>query len=144
MSQRWRGPDDRGWVTASVAILAVSLLFVTGLVIDGGRRISAYMRASDLAANAARAGAQAADRSVLYESGVTTLDPGEATAAALGFLADAGHPGTGAVDSVVGNQVTVTVTLEHQSIILDWADATVTASATSTATPGVNAPSGGP
>ena len=52
---------DEGMVTAFVAILAVSIIFVTGLVLDGGYVLAAKREANNLAEQAARAGAQHVD-----------------------------------------------------------------------------------
>jgi Flp pilus assembly protein TadG len=140
-----RQRDDRGMITAFTAVLALGLIFVAGMVYDGGQRINTYMRAADLASNAARAGAQAADPATLYDAAPgTSLSPDDATASAQQFLADAGQPGSGEV-TVNGDQVTVEVTLDQTSVILTWLGTVdISASATATATPGVDAPTGGP
>jgi Flp pilus assembly protein TadG len=134
--------DDRGAITAFVAIIALGLLLVTGLVADGGRYIATYRQAGDLAANAARAAAQGVDLQALGE-GTVALEPADAQARAADFLASAGHPGAGAT-SVAGDEVTVTVTLTADALILPTGAKTVTASATATSTRGVDQPSGGP
>ncbi len=134
--------DDRGVTTAFVAIIALSLLFVTGLVADGGRYIATYRQAGDLAANAARAAAQGVELQALG-GGTVTLDPTAAQARASDYLTAAGHPGTGTT-SVTGDQVTVTVTLTADGLILPTGPKTFTASATATSTRGVDQPTGGP
>ncbi len=51
--------DERGSVSALVIGLAMSFIACAGLAVDGGRLITAKVRASDQAENAARTGAQA-------------------------------------------------------------------------------------
>jgi hypothetical protein len=64
-SRRLSRRGERGTVAASVAILAVPLLLLFGLVVDGGRALEAKLRAKDAAAEAARAGANNCDPTVL-------------------------------------------------------------------------------
>lgn len=135
--------SDRGVVTGFVAIMATGLLFVTGLVYDGGQMINTYLEASDLAGNAARAGAQATSPAELYRSGTVRLDPDEAQERAAAFLVQAGHAGAGTV-SVDGNRVTVTVTLEASARILPIGPRSLEASASATAVRGVEQPTGVP
>ena len=128
--------DDRGVVTTYVAILATALLFVTGLVVDGGGKISTYIEASNLASGAARAGAQAVDQAELYDTGDVVIDPAEAEELASNYLAAAGHPGTGAIE-VDGNTVTVAVTLTHNPKMLPIEAQAITADESATALRGV-------
>jgi hypothetical protein len=137
------GRDDRGVVTAFVAIVAAGLLVVTGLVVDGGRAIATYREAADLAAAAARAGAQGVDDAAL-RVGVTRLDPHDARARARAFLDDAGHPGAGSV-MVEGDRVTVAVTLTHEPYLLPTGSRRLRAEASASPVRGVEHPSiGGP
>jgi Flp pilus assembly protein TadG len=138
-----RRHDDRGVVTAYVAIIATGLIFVAGLVHDGGRMINTYLEASDLAGNAARAGAQATNADELYRSGTVRLNPEEAEDRAHAFLARAGHGGAGSV-RVDGDVVTVTVTLHQSSQILPIGPRTLEATASATAVRGVEQPAGVP
>jgi Flp pilus assembly protein TadG len=132
--RRWRG--EQGSITPFVAIVAGGLIFVAGMVYDGGQMLSTYSRAGDLAANAARAAAQATDPNELYATGTVRLDADEAQARADALLSQAGHAGTGDVN-VEGNQVTVTVTLRHRPHILPIAARSISASASATAVRGV-------
>jgi Flp pilus assembly protein TadG len=134
--------DDRGVVTAYVAIVATGLIFVAGLVHDGGQMINTYLEASDLAGNAARAGAQATSSAELYRSGRVQLDADDAESRAQAFLARAGHPGAGTV-RVDDNEVTVTVTLHQSARILPIGPRTLEATASATAVRGVEEPAGG-
>jgi Flp pilus assembly protein TadG len=137
-------PDgERGMVTGFVAIVATGLIFVAGLVYDGGQMINTYLEASDLAGNAARAAAQATSPAELYRSGTVRLDPDEAQERAAAFLAQAGYPGAGTT-AVDGNEVTVTVTLEASALILPIGSKSLEATASATAVRGVEQPTGAP
>lgn len=132
--RRRRG--DEGVITTYVAIVATSLLFVTGLVVDGGAKISTYIRASNLAGSAARAGAQAVDEGQLYATGDVVIEPARAEELALEYLAAAGYPGSGDID-VAGNTVTVEVTLTQTPVMLPGGSQDITARKTATAQRGV-------
>jgi hypothetical protein len=55
---RWSRDRERGSITPFVIIVAIALLFLAALVIDGSRQLSARARAIAYAEEAARAGAQ--------------------------------------------------------------------------------------
>ena len=128
--------DERGSVTAFVAVVAVALVMVAGMAYDGGQVIAAQGRARSYAAKAARAGAQKIDLSVLRSKGDTVLDPSAAEASARAYLTDVGATGTVIVD---GQAISVTVTMSQPMLILPVADRTVvvteTVSALDEATP---------
>lgn len=50
--------SSRGSISALTVCLVLSMMTVIGLVLDGGASINEYVRLSDIAENAARAGAQ--------------------------------------------------------------------------------------
>lgn len=129
---RWA--TERGSVSAFVAVVALGLVMVAGLVYDGGQILSAQATARDLAANAARAGAQELDLDALRSEGVAVLDPGRAVAAAQDYLDASGVEGSAVVD---GADITVTVLVDAQMRILPVPDRTVRATDTATATPGL-------
>lgn len=108
------GRDERGQVTAFVAVFAVALLAVAGLVIDGGAVLAAKRRAISEAEGAARAGAQMLAPAALHQ-GEARPDPAGATVAAEAFLAKAGHQGTVAVD---GDTVVVSVSFRRPMLVL--------------------------
>ena len=56
-----RRRDERGSITPFVVIVALAIILLAGLVIDGGRQLNAKGRAVAYAQEAARAGAQAVD-----------------------------------------------------------------------------------
>jgi len=121
---------ERGSVSAFVAVVAVGLVMVAGMAYDGGQIVAAQASARDLAASAARAGAQEVDLDRLRSTGDATLDPDRATAAAQAFLAEAGFTGT---MRVTGPSITVTVSVRQPMRILPVPDRTVTATDTATA-----------
>lgn len=105
--------DERGTVSAFATVLVVALLAAAGLVVDGGRVIDARITAGDVAAAAARAGAQEV---VGVRAGARRIDPGRAERAARAFLARTGHGGT---VRATPEQVTVTVRVASRSALLD-------------------------
>jgi Flp pilus assembly protein TadG len=106
---------ERGSVTLFVVVLALGLLAMAGLVVDGGAKLTAQRRANNLAEQAARAGAQAADEAAL-RSGTTTLNSPAARDAALRYLSAAGY-GSGRV-TVSGVAVDVRVSTTTPTRIL--------------------------
>ena len=128
--------NERGVVTAFVAILATGLLMAAALVHDGGQVLARYREATDLARSAARAGAQAVDRPGLDTADVR-VDASGARRRVDDYLADAGHPGTAAV-TVEDDQVTVRVTLASDTHFLPIGPGEVTATASATAVAGVD------
>ncbi len=132
--------DERGQVTAFVAVLTAGLLLVAGLVFDGGTALAAKTRALDQAQEAARAGAQELSLAWVRGGAGPLLDPARAQAAAQASLAAAGATGT---VSIAGDEVTVTVTSTTHTQLLHLAgvgEITVSATATARAEPGVTAP----
>jgi uncharacterized membrane protein len=108
--------NERGVVTAFVAIFAFALLLVAGLVVDGGYILAARRTAISEADGAARAGAQAVSVAALRQSGgPVTLDAQAANQRVQQYLAPTGHTGTVSVD---GDTVTVDVTFKRETSIL--------------------------
>jgi Flp pilus assembly protein TadG len=105
--------QQRGQVIAFVVIFTSALLLMAGLVVDGGRGLSAQLRATDEAQAAARAGAEQINLDAYRADGSLVLDSGNATSAAQAYLAATGDNGT---VSVQGNNVLVTV---HISVTTD-------------------------
>jgi Flp pilus assembly protein TadG len=83
--------DDRGTATVFVVGLALILLALAGLVVDGGLAINARERVADDVEQASRAGAERVDVLTLRQSGVVRLDPAAARLAAEQFLASRGY-----------------------------------------------------
>lgn len=128
MSERSRG--DRGTVSAMVAVVAIGLVMVAGLVYDGGQIVAAQATARDLAANAARAGAQEVDLAELRATGVAVLDPDLAAQAVDDYLVGSGHTATVTVE---GSTITVAVTVVQPMRILPLPDRVVIAADSATA-----------
>ena len=120
-------PDERGAVSTFLAVIALAMLMAAGLAIDGGRKINALLEASHLADNAARAGAQAVDLDTLRTTGELRLLPEEAAVRVDQYLTSLGH--TGEI-TVVGDTVTVTVSLTVDPVLLPIGPITVTATET--------------
>ena len=127
---RPRALDERGSVTAFVAVIALGLVMVAGMAYDGGQIVVAQATARDIASSAARAGAQEIDIDHLRSTGESLLDPERAMAAAQEFVVRAGFTGTAQVN---GDSVTVTVRIRQPMRILPLPDRIVAATDTSTA-----------
>lgn len=111
---------DRGSAALFVAIFAPAMIFLAGLVIDGGAAIEARQRAADIAEQAARAAAGQCDVAVLRSRGVCRVtSQAEARSAAAPFLADNGVTASSVVrtrpdgpNQYQGVEVSVTITFE--------------------------------
>lgn len=122
--------DDRGSITAFVAVIATALVLVAGLAYDGGQVLATHAEVRSQAAKASRAGAQAIDLDHLHATGVASLDPAAAEAAAHAYLAQVGAHGSVVVD---GDTVTVTVTAVQPMSIIPAPDRSITGVATAAA-----------
>jgi len=120
-------------MTGFVAVIATALVMVAGMAFDGGAILNAHATARRVAAEAGRAGAQQVDIDHLRATGEVRLDPGAAESAARSFLAAAGVDGSALVD---GAEISVTVTVRHDLLILPGADRIVTAVQSATAIDG--------
>jgi Flp pilus assembly protein TadG len=67
--RRRASASDRGSAALFVAVFAPAMIFLAGLVIDGGSALEAKQRASDIAEQAARAAAGQCDVAVLRSDG---------------------------------------------------------------------------
>jgi Flp pilus assembly protein TadG len=135
--------QDRGSVALYLALFAVAMIALAGLVIDGGASLAARGRAHDVAAQAARAGADALNSQSLHATSPDSLaiDPTAARVAAQSYLR-AGQA-TGTV-SVTAQDVTVTAHVPRRALILSaFGISDVSGTATATATL-VTGPTGGP
>lgn len=111
--RRW-GRDDRGSATAFGLFLIVVVLVLAGAMIEGGNAMSARGHATDIAQQAARAGADKLDLAALRENGLVRIDPAAAEAAASAFLAQVGQTGT---VTATPAHVSVTVTVTRPGIL---------------------------
>lgn len=106
--------DQRGIATMWTLCVAVAMLAVAALVLDGGYTMSAKRTAMHNAEQAARVGADALDQASL-RSGVTAVSRDGAVTAAQTYLARAGATGT---VSVSGDAVTVVVSGHRDTTLL--------------------------
>ena len=133
---RWtrrRAQAEAGFVSLYVVVITVGLLAMAGLVIDGGNALAAREQATDVAQQAARAGAEALSPDSLrgIPTGLTA-SPADAQAAANKILDTAAVTGTVSVD---GGNVTVTVIVHKDTTILSaFGVGPIEGKATSTAT----------
>jgi Flp pilus assembly protein TadG len=112
-----RGPsrrDEAGIAAVFVVFVAVALLAVAGLVIDGGYTMAAKREATGQAESAARVGADALNEASL-RTGSPVVDPQLAVTAAQAYLARVDATGTVSVD---GATVTVTVAADQPMAVL--------------------------
>lgn len=100
---------ERGSLTVMTAVLALALLAVAGLVVDGTGQLRAGQQAVGAAQQAARVGAEALDAATLRAGGPVTVDPAAAASTVRGYLDAAGYTGTVTVTDPTTLQVTVTV-----------------------------------
>ena len=110
---------DRGSAALFVAIFAPAMLFLAGLVIDGGAALEVRQRAADIAEQAARAAGQECDVGLLRsvsECRITSRSAAEA--AATPYLQNNGvtawqlelfDPPPGTTGQFYGVRVTVTI-----------------------------------
>lgn len=105
----WSVAGDGGAVTIFVAIAAVGLLALAGLVVDGGAKVRAVQRADRVAAEAARAAGQAVDVAGVLAGREVRVDRGAAVNAAEAYLRSAGVEGSVRIaDGGAGIEVTTT------------------------------------
>jgi Flp pilus assembly protein TadG len=106
--------SESGSLSAFVAVVAVSLFTLIGLVVDGGRAVAARESAMNIAEQAARMGAgQISIQHLRW--GEVVADPGAADAAAEAYLNENGYPGTA---STLDGTVTVNVSVSEPTVIL--------------------------
>jgi Flp pilus assembly protein TadG len=98
---------ERGSVTVFLAIAALGLLALAGLVVDGGAKVRAVQRADRVAAEAARAAGQAVDVGRVLQGQAVRVDRRAAMAAATGYLRTAGIEGS---TELVGGGTSIAVT----------------------------------
>jgi len=103
-----------GSLTVFVAVLALTLFALIGLVVDGGRAVAAQSAATGEAEQAARLGADQISVAAL-RSGTIAIDPSAAVKAASAFLRTAGTAG---VVTVAGETVRVHVQSSEPTVVL--------------------------
>ncbi|HTD48992.1 MAG TPA: pilus assembly protein TadG-related protein [Acidimicrobiia bacterium] len=108
-------------MTVFVVVFVVALTAVAGLVFDGANVLAARQQAANVAASAARAGAEALDVANARTSGDAPLDTAEAVDRASTYLTQTGYTGSA---SVHGNEVFVEVTITRHLFVLGLAGRT--------------------
>jgi hypothetical protein len=109
--------NERGSVTVFLAVAAVGLLALVGLVVDGAAKVRAVQRADRLAAEAARAAGQAVDLTGVLAGEAIRVDRRAALVAAGDYLRAAGAEGSAHVSSD-GRTVTVTTHATQPTVFL--------------------------
>ena len=117
MRRWWRhGDPEAGSVSIWAVLTALAMIVLVGLAADLGGRTFAEQEAREVAAQAARAGAQQVSLDAAARGDAATTDPAAAATAAQAHLAAAGLSGDVAVTSP--NTITVTVTDTYQTQFL--------------------------
>ena len=109
--------DETGSVSVFVAITAIGLMILAGLIADGGAKLRATQRAASIAAEAARAGGQAIDTRAVAHGQDLSIDVEQAVRAAQAYLAGVGVDGTVDV-SDDGKRIQVHVTSHSRTVFL--------------------------
>ncbi|MGI5213348.1 TadE/TadG family type IV pilus assembly protein [Plantactinospora sp. CA-290183] len=124
---------DRGSATVFGLFLIMVVLVFAGAILEVGVAMSARGHATDIAQQAARAGANQLNLAALREAGVVQIDPTAAQAAATAFLTQMGEQGT---VTVTAEEVQVTVTVTRPGILVPLLGIeTLTLRATASAAP---------
>ena len=105
---------ERGSFSLLLAVLAIGLLVAIGLVVDGGRYITASQLANNAAGEAGRAAGQhITSQTILGQQ--PQVDTASAVNAAQEYLAAAGVDGTVTVNE---SEITITATVQRRPILL--------------------------
>lgn len=114
--RRIAGVGDRGSLSLFFVIVAVALFLIVGLVVDGGGKLNALEHARDVAAEAARSGAEAVQADAAIRGQGAAIDPLQAQQAAQAYLSAAGVQGT--VKVISGTQLEVDTTTSYTPVFL--------------------------
>ncbi|MEO3861332.1 hypothetical protein [Acrocarpospora sp. B8E8] len=90
-------------------VLAIGMIALIALVVDGGAKLAAARQATAIAEEAARAAAGQADLPTAYTSGIYRIDRQAALNAAQTYLAATGHRGSVRVTGPTTIEVTVRI-----------------------------------
>ena len=131
---------ERGSATIFVVAFSMVLFAGAGLVIDGGRIINERDKATDVAEQAARAGADQLDQGALRNLQVIVLDQAAARARAESFVRTAGYAPT---TSTTARSVTVRASATYKTVLLNIVGInSIDVSGTATATQATEATNG--
>lgn len=127
-----RSHDERGSVTIWIAVSTFVMMALVGLAVDLGGQVHTQQRAHDLAAQAARTGAEQVQAAPAIQGRYARIDTAAARVAAQEYLVAAGVDGTVSVTG--GDTINVSVTDSYQPRFLTFMgikqlDVTGTASA---------------
>jgi Flp pilus assembly protein TadG len=115
------GTHDSGAATVLLLLLTPALFALAGLVLDGGRQLTARQHAADLAEQAARAGADQLDTATLRATGTTQLDADTVARVACHFVSTV-EPTATCIASIQrspqGSQVQVQVRTVQRTVML--------------------------
>lgn len=129
---RHLGRDD-GFASIWFLYICVIALLLAAAFVGGGVVLGAQAASYNLAASAARAGAEQIDLTAYRATGVLRLDPAPAATAAKQLLAAAGATG---VVTVTATKITVTATSQQPTPMLrGLGHASVTITQTASAAP---------
>ncbi|MET7609388.1 pilus assembly protein TadG-related protein [Streptomyces avermitilis] len=109
--------DDRGSLSLWWILMVIPLLIMLGITYDLGGKLRDIEQADAIAAEAARAGAQAIDPAQAVPGDAVVLDPAQAAAEARRYLTAAGVDGSVTVEGN-GTTITVDVTTRRPTVFL--------------------------
>ncbi|MFE9679222.1 pilus assembly protein TadG-related protein [Streptomyces sp. NPDC006259] len=109
--------DDRGSLSLWWILMVIPLLIMLGITYDLGGKLRDIEHADAIAAEAARAGAQAIDPAQAVPGDAVVLEPAKAAAEARRYLTAARVDGTVTVDGN-GTTITVDVTTRRPTVFL--------------------------
>ncbi|GGM67100.1 hypothetical protein GCM10011608_60520 [Micromonospora sonchi] len=127
---------DAGRIGLFYAIMMPGLIAMIGLAGDGAGYVRTTQRANNIAAEAARAGGQAIRLPEAINGETKTVDTTKAIQAVSAYLTTAGITDWQATVDEDGQQLTVTVTVQYDPLLVDILPGvtTIPAHATVTAT----------
>ena len=128
-----RGGRDRGSVSILFATGLLAVLMIIGVSVDAGGQLRSAAYANNIAAAAARTGAQQINLNQAIPGGAKVIDQAMATAAVNAYVGGVGAKAAPPVFSSNGLQITVTVTVTYRTEVL-WIVNVNTLTVTGTAT----------
>lgn len=129
-----RADRDAGRIGLFYAIVMPGLIAMIGLAGDGAGYVRTTQRADNIASEAARAGGQAIRLPEAINGEGKTVDPDLAINAVRDYLTTAGISQWQATVSEDGQQLTVTVTVHYDPLLVDVLPGVTTIPATVTVT----------
>ena len=110
--------NERGSVSLWAVLIVAAFTLIAGIAVDLTGQINAKMRATDVAAQAARIAGQQIDTDTLMSGQPTTrVNTARARSAALTYIAGAGMTGTVTTDAGA-RQLQITTTARYAPIFL--------------------------